>query len=89
MTFYNSSILRTDDFMAFSTISPDWDRQEKKEKSWLIMFDSLFFFALYNSFYLSIPLLFLIFMFFSTFPSRITSSPTNWLEYSLKVLTSC
>lgn len=72
MIFYNSSILRTDEIIAFSTISSDWDRQEKKEKNWLIIFDSLFFLALYNSFYLSIPRLFLIFKFFSTFPSHLT-----------------
>ncbi len=39
MIFYNSFIWLTDDIIAFSTISSDWDRQEKKEKNWLIMFD--------------------------------------------------
>ena len=80
MIFYNSSILRAEDFMAFSTISSDWERQEKNEKNWLIMFDSLFFFALYNSFYLSIPRLFFILMFFSVFPSSLASIPATWFE---------
>lgn len=39
MIFYNSFMLRTDDAIAFSTISSDWERQEKYEKNWLIMLD--------------------------------------------------